>query len=325
MRPAIAPASRRWSGDFGVTSIQQTKACLFNKPRRHSWTIMPSDDRCRGLLARSTGSGPRAYRGAGDSASTSSSARPAEDRSRAPVRRSFMRRRKLAPTICLVPAKACRQAVCRRAAPLRTGFTLIELLVAIALIAMLVGGIGAALRNPDESVALQAAQGELTSLLNATRGRAASTRQNARLVISADPADAEKYLRRLQVVWQDPTNPAGWLADNDAISLPPGAYVVPSSVLAVPGNPAWPAERRSTALPASPQEMTINGVAASGSYYVSFTPRGTTGGGSVVLTIGRLRAGSPGPVLRLDDPDNVRGVLIRSSGALTLLNDAGAF
>ena len=207
----------------------------------------------------------------------------------------------------------------------QTGFTLIELLVVIALIAILVGGIGAALRNPSESVALQAAQGALTSLLNATRGRAASTQQNARLVISADPADAEKYLRHLQVVWQDPANPADWLADNDAISLPPGVYVVPSSVLAVPGNPAWPAARRSTALPALPQEMTINGVAAPESYYVSFTPRGTTGGGCVVLTVGRLRAGSPGPVLTLDDPGNLRGVLIRSSGALTLLNDAGAF
>jgi hypothetical protein len=44
-----------------------------------------------------------------------------------------------------------------------------------------------------------------------------------------------------------------------------------------------------------------------------------------VLTVGRLRAGSPGPVLTLDDPGNLRGVLIPSSGALTLLNDAGAF
>jgi prepilin-type N-terminal cleavage/methylation domain-containing protein len=292
MHPAIAPASRRWSGDFGVTSIQQAKACPFNKPRRHSWTIMPPDNRCRSLLA-------------GDSPLGIAS--------------------KLAPTIWLAPGKACRQAGCRHAAPLRTGFTLVELLVVIALIAILVGGIGAALRNPGESVALQAAQGTLTSLLNATRGRAASTQQNARLVISADPADAEKYLRCIQVVWQDPANPAGWLADNDAFNLPVGVYVVPSSVLAVPGNPAWPAARRSTALPALPLEMTINGVAAPGLYYVSFTPRGTTGGGCVVLTVGRLRAGSPGPVLTLDAPDNVRGVLIRSSGALTLLNDAGAF
>jgi hypothetical protein len=71
--------------------------------------------------------------------------------------------------------------------------------------------------------------------------------------------------------------------------------------------------------------MTINGVPVPEAYYVSFTPRGTTGGGCVVLTVGRLRAGSAGPVLALDDPDDVRGVLIRSSGALTLLTDAAAF
>jgi prepilin-type N-terminal cleavage/methylation domain-containing protein len=210
-------------------------------------------------------------------------------------------------------------------APHQAGFTLVELLVVIALIAMLVGGMGVALRNPDESVALQAAQGALTSLLNATRGRAASRQQNARLVIAADPADAESYLRRLQVVWLDPADPAGWLAASDGINLPRGVYVVPASVLAVPGNPAWPEPRRSTALPSSPLVMTINGVAAPESYFVSFTPRGTTGGGCVVLTVGRLRAAPAGPVLTLDDPDNVRGVLIRTSGALTLLNDAGAF
>lgn len=212
-----------------------------------------------------------------------------------------------------------------RHAPLRAGFTLVELLVVIAMIAFLVGGLGVAMHDPGESVALQAAQGMLTSLLNATRGRAASMGQNARLMIAADPTDGGKYLRRLRVIWEDPVSPTRWLADGEGVDLPHGVYVVPSSVLAVPGNPAWPAPRRSTALPATALTMNINGEAALVSYYVTFTPRGTTGGGSVVLTVGHLRAGPSGPELRLDDPDNVRGVLIRSSGALTLLDDASAF
>ena len=41
--------------------------CQCNEPRPHSWATLPSGDWCRSLLARSTGSGPRACRGAGDS------------------------------------------------------------------------------------------------------------------------------------------------------------------------------------------------------------------------------------------------------------------
>ena len=205
------------------------------------------------------------------------------------------------------------------------GFTLVEVLIVVTLIAMLAGGMGVALRHPGESVALQSGQGMLASTLWATRGRAASVQQNARLLIAADPAEAGTFLRRLQVVWQDPANPAAWLADDDGIELPRGVYVVPSVVSAVPGNPTWPATRRSTALPAAPLPMTVNGVTVPASYYVAFTARGTTGGGCVVLTAGHLRAGSAGPLVALDAPDNVRGVLLRSSGALTLLNDASAF
>jgi hypothetical protein len=71
--------------------------------------------------------------------------------------------------------------------------------------------------------------------------------------------------------------------------------------------------------------MTINGVAAGRFHYVQFTPRGITGGGYLVLTVGRVGAGPSGPAPAFDNPDNVRGVLLRSSGGLTLLGDAGAF
>jgi hypothetical protein len=71
--------------------------------------------------------------------------------------------------------------------------------------------------------------------------------------------------------------------------------------------------------------VTINGVSAGLWYCVQFTPRGTTGGGYLLLTAGHFTAGSPAPALIMDDSDNLRGVLIRSLGALTLINDAGAF
>ena len=210
------------------------------------------------------------------------------------------------------------------ATPSSRGFTLIELLVVVALIASLAGGIGLALRQPGDSVSLQSAQATLASLLGATRGRAALSQQDARCAIAADPADSATYLHSVRVLEQDPANPINWMAEEDGVLLPAGIYVVPSAAAAVPGNPAWPTSRRSTALPSSAQSMTINGVASAPCYYVQFTPRGTTGGGYLLLTAGHCMTGSPVPTLTLDDSDNVRGVLLRSTGALTLVNDAGA-
>ena len=202
------------------------------------------------------------------------------------------------------------------------GFTLIELLVVVALIAVLAGTLGLVLRNPGEAVVLQAAQGMLASLCSATRGRAALTQQNARLVVAADPTDPDCHLRYLQIVHEEMAGSGQWRAEGSGVFLPRGVYLVPPSPAAVPGNPTWPVSRRSTALSSAAQAMTINGVAAGLFYYVQFTSRGTTGGGNLVLTAGRTTSG---PALEFANPENLRGVLLRSSGACLLLNDAGAF
>jgi prepilin-type N-terminal cleavage/methylation domain-containing protein len=204
------------------------------------------------------------------------------------------------------------------------GFTLIEVLMVVALVAMLALEIGLALRRPDESVALQSAQASLGGLLNAARGRAAISQQNARLVISADLADSAHYLRFLQIVEQDAGDPATWHAQGDGILLPAGVFVIPPSPAGIPGNPSWPASRRSTALPSSPQSMLIDGAASGAWYYVQFTPRGTTAGGCLLITVGHFSAGASRPVPALDNSDNLRGLLLRSSGAITALNDASS-
>ena len=172
---------------------------------------------------------------------------------------------------------------------------------------------------------MQAAQGTLASLCGAARARAALTGANVRLVVAADPADATCALRYWQIVQEDPATPGCWLAEGGGFWLPRGVYAVPPPAVPVPGNPAWPGTRRSTALSASAQAMTINHVSAGLFFYVQFTPRGTTGGGNLVLTAGRAASDPSGFPCLLDNPDGVRGVLLRSSGALTLLNDAGAF
>jgi prepilin-type N-terminal cleavage/methylation domain-containing protein len=229
------------------------------------------------------------------------------------------------PKPAFVPSGARRslRTSLRVSAP-ASGFTLFELLVVVALIVSLAGGIGLALRKPSECTSLQSAQAALSALLGAARGRAALSQQNACCMIAADPSDAAACLHFVRVVEQDPANSSNWLAKDDGVWLADGVYVVPPAPAGVPGNPAWPASRRSTALPSSAQSVSINGAAAGLYYPVQFTPRGTTGGGYLLLTVGHFTTGSSGPVLTMDDSDNVRGVLIRSLGALTLVNDAGA-
>ena len=67
-----------------------------------------------------------------------------------------------------------------------------------------------------------------------------------------------------------------------------------------------------------------DGPAAGSFYSVSFTPRGTTRGGSVVLACGCVSEGAGGPRLVFGPADRVRGVRVRVSGALTLIDDAAA-
>jgi prepilin-type N-terminal cleavage/methylation domain-containing protein len=202
-------------------------------------------------------------------------------------------------------------------------FTLLELLVVVALIAVLAGGVGLALRQPGESVSLQSAQATLSAMLDATRARAALSQQDARCVIAADPGNSGTYLRYLRIVEQDPANSSNWLEVRDGVLLLPGVFVVSPTSTDVPGNPAWPASRRSTALSPAAQSMTINDVHVAPAYFVQFSPRGTTSrSGYLLVTAGRFTNGAATASLVFDDPDNLRGVLIRSSGSLTLVNDA---
>jgi len=199
-----------------------------------------------------------------------------------------------------------------------------ELLVVLGLIAFLTGIVGLVVRGPGHGVALKAGQATVATLCAAARARAVVMGCDARLVVSADPADAAGRLRFLQVVHEDPADPDRWQAEGAGCSLPSGIYLVPPTPAGVPGNPAWPETRCSTALSAPPEPMTINGAAAGLFYAVSFTARGTTRGGSLVLTYGRSDAGADGPALAFDQPDQVRGVRLRTSGALTLLDEPGA-
>ena len=127
-------------------------------------------------------------------------------------------------------------------------YTLIELLVVVALMSALAGAFGLALRSSGGGMSLQAAQATLASLCNAARGRAVLSGRSARLVVAADPSDVGCYLRYLQIVQEKEVGSDQWQAEGGGVYLPRGVYVVPAAAAAVPGNPAWPASPRSTAL-----------------------------------------------------------------------------
>ncbi len=203
------------------------------------------------------------------------------------------------------------------------GFTFVEVLVVVGLLAVLATTVGTLLTGPGDGVALQSGQATLAALCSAARSRAVAGGGETRLIVSADPADPAGWLRFLQVVRADPGGPDRWLAEGSGFTLPPGVYVVPPTADAVPGDPAWPEARCSTALSSPGETMTINGIVTGPWYVVAYTTRGTTRGGSLVVASGCVTPEAAGPRLVFVHPDQVRAVRLRPSGGLTLLDEPG--
>lgn len=104
------------------------------------------------------------------------------------------------------------------------GFSLIELLVVVALIAFLSVGIGLALGSGNEGTRMRASEASLSGYLQFLRSKAILEGQPARLLIAADAADADRYLRTLGGVVRDGTNSNRWVAVDDGLRLADGVY-----------------------------------------------------------------------------------------------------
>jgi prepilin-type N-terminal cleavage/methylation domain-containing protein len=218
----------------------------------------------------------------------------------------------------------------------RRAFTLIELLVVIGLIALLVGGLTLALGDTGVT-SLATAQNTLATLVGTARAQAAVKQTEARLLIYATrppTGDTEKYLRYFRVVIANTpgvtATGATWTAIGAPVSLPRGVFVVPTSTTGLLATGVvWPANPAPTSIfiSTTAASYSVTGdpatTAADTYFAVEFAPNG-----AVLPTAPKLAVATATVVNGLPQFDNagaVRGLVLRSSGAVTRVNDAGSF
>ena len=198
-------------------------------------------------------------------------------------------------------------------------FTLVEILVVLACVAVLLGTLVGALRPGSSAVPVRGAQAEVAALLVQARQTAQLEGREARLLLSADPADRERYLRFLGIVYDGTPAAAGreWRAATDGITLPRGVYAVPPGAVGLAGT-----DSRLR----GPVAMDY-GDSESAYWFLAFAPDGTvsTAGGSPRVAVGRGRPEPGGAGVVFGEPDRIRGVLVRRYGAVVLLDGPRAF
>lgn len=234
----------------------------------------------------------------------------------------------------LTPTRPSRAAFgSRRSAG---GFTLIEMMIVIGLIIILIGGFGFALRDTAGS-ALTRAQNTLGALVGQARAQAALNQTEARLVIYATRppgGDNSKYLRLLQVfvaTTQGSTN--SWVPVGSPTYLPSGVYLVPTATNGLlASGVSWLTNPPpiSTPLGTAGNPNQPNGTAffgASTVFYIEFKADGSFVPAAnpftkLVVTTGALGTNN---LPAFNNPNAVRGIRIRSNGAISYVNEATGF
>lgn len=232
----------------------------------------------------------------------------------------------------------------------RAGFTLIELLVVVGLIVALTGGIALALSGRGgEGAALTNAQSLVASLVGATRAQAALHQTNARLIVYAQQplttgGDAEKYLRALQIVRQEtlPNGTTVWVAAGDPVKLPTPICVVPPAP--VPTNHLSTGVTWNNNVATGPvstlttlASFNYRGQSAAVAnqffgtqgqsgriHYLEFGPDGSLPSNSTKIAVTTAVVGG-NALPRFTNAFGVRGLFVRKSGAISLVDEATGF
>ncbi|MBI5382702.1 MAG: type II secretion system protein [Opitutae bacterium] len=228
---------------------------------------------------------------------------------------------------------------------LRAGFSLIELMVVLGIITLLLAAVGVALRGSgSQAAALQTAQSRVASLLGMARSQAAIYQVRARLVVYAiqpPSGESDKYLRYLLLVRETAYNSSAWVAVGEPAYLPSPIYVVPPSVptnhLALdatgrrvvwPGTAYAPVSSISgtTSMLVRYSENSPTTVNLSRVYYIEYTPDGRTTSTKIALATAQPADNTTAHQYPMfDNPSAVRGLLLRSTGTISFVNDANSF
>lgn len=103
-----------------------------------------------------------------------------------------------------------------------SGFTLVEILVVAGLVAVLAVGLGMALQNGGEAMAVRTAERTAAGLFQSARTQAVLQQARTRVLVLNDPKDPDRHLRYLGIVVEDIHNAGHWRASHGGIVLPDG-------------------------------------------------------------------------------------------------------
>ena len=215
----------------------------------------------------------------------------------------------------------------------RRGFTLFELLAVVALMAAVVSVAVGGLRGAT-GVARDAAVALLASRVAEARQLATSRGEPVRLLVCADPAQPERYLRFVVIAVPDG---GGWRATDGGSFLPADVVVLPASALPTVGPGAVRREAddwsrgsggtlRSTALSPYAENGTEPAILGTARWLmVRFSATGGTSSGDLVVAAGRRHDEAVPVTVVCEQPDNVAGLSLSAYGVATFVRGRAEF